>query len=989
MGEGGIALRQSRYRHKLVAIVCSAALLVGLLPAFAWSGPKAAASTATPRQPFEVNTQAQREDGYDRYLTEVGEAAYPNREIRIEAENYSALDDMDVALTEGSEGKSGGALHTAESGAVTWEVHVPEAGFYNIGIRYYNVEGKNSEIERGLLIDGETPFIEASSMFLQRVWKNETDAVERDAQDNDIRPRQIEQAMWQDSVLRDVTGYYQEPYSFYFSTGKHTLTLTSVREPVVIDTITLFQYERPIDYEDQLNIYEQHGYEPVAESTMIKVQGEDAAIKSHPTLYPIMDRSPTVEPYHVSHMRMNAIGGNNWRMPGQWIEWTVEVPEDGLYQLAFKSKQQFARGMTSTRALTIDGEAPFQEATELAFNYSADWNMTVLGEAEQGAPYLFYLAEGEHDIRLEVTLGELSPVLRTVEASILELNALYREIISFTGVVPDPYRDYQLDERIPGMKDELEKHSQIIGEVAAYMEGIEGETSDRTALLHTLVYQLQDMADKPETVPSRVETFKTNVGALGTWMFSVKEQPLSIDYFILSAPEVELPRAKATFWEKLVHEILAFFASFFTNYDQIGTMEETDDAVTVWVLTGRDQAQSLKKMIDHDFTSKTGININLQLVPGDVLLSATLAGKGPDVAIQVGNDVPVNFAMRNALYDVSQFEDFDEVAQRFHSSAMVPYEYQDGIYALPEQQIFPVLFYRKDILEELGLEVPQTWEEVYSMIPVLQKNNLQFGLPYHTVETAGTGVTEQLPPNPTYAMLLYQNDGVLYRDEGIESAVDSEPSIEAFKKWTEFFANYKLPIMFDFPNRFRTGEMPIGIAEYTVYNHLSVSAPEIRGLWDFAPVPGVEMDSGEIRRDVASRGFGGIMFQDAENKQGAWEFLKWWTQEGTQVDFGRELEGLMGPAARYPTANMAALEQLPWPSHDLDTLLGQWEWVHGIPEVPGGYFTGRHMDNAFRRVVLEGDDPREMIDLYIRYINEEITIKRKEFGLPLEKGAGS
>jgi ABC-type glycerol-3-phosphate transport system substrate-binding protein len=89
-----------------------------------------------------------------------------------------------------------------------------------------------------------------------------------------------------------------------------------------------------------------------------------------------------------------------------------------------------------------------------------------------------------------------------------------------------------------------------------------------------------------------------------------------------------------------------------------------------------------------------------------------------------------------------------------------------------------------------------------------------------------------------------------------------------------------------------------------------------------------------------------MMLENAGNKEAAWKFMKWWTDESTQIEYGREMEGLMGAAARYPTANIEALEQLPWPVKDYQNLKKQWEWVQGIPQMPGGYFTGRHLDNA-------------------------------------------
>jgi len=134
---------------------------------------------------------------------------------------------------------------------------------------------------------------------------------------------------------------------------------------------------------------------------------------------------------------------------------------------------------------------------------------------------------------------------------------------------------------------------------------------------------------------------------------------------------------------------------------------------------------------------------------------------------------------------------------------------------------------------------------------------------------------------------------------------------------------------------------------------------------------------------VTSTGVGTIMLKNAQDKEAAWEFMKWWTSAETQTKFGREMEGLMGAAARYPTANIEALDSLPWPVQDYANLKEQFQWVQGIPEVPGGYFTGRHLINAFYRVVVNGNnEPRETIIEYVEYIHDEIRAKRKEFGLP-------
>lgn len=929
-----------------------------------------------------------KKGGYDAYLAEHLNAGKPDADIRIEGESFSRTSGMQTAVLNDFEGSRGQSVRTGDAGSITWTFQVGQPGLYHIEMKFFTIKGKDSDIERELAIDGESPFKEAKSLLFNRIWKDEKGEFDRDERGNDTTPAQVEAPMWQTALLKDATGYYEEPYFFYFSEGKHELTLTSIKEPLVINYLQLTKSENTPTYEQLAAQYKQKGYTE-AKDVMIRIQGEKAARKSTPTLMPYNDRSsPAIEPYSVSKLRNNAAGGWAWRMPGQWIEWEFDVPEDGLYQIAVKNRQNYLNGMSSLRTLYVDGEIPFKEARRIGFPYDVPWQMTVLGQ-DARSPYLFYLAKGRHAIRLEVTLGELAPILRATESSILELNAMYRQIISFTGVVPDSFRDYALEKRIPDMIGTFRRQSERLSTIAGIIQG-PGGGNDRSALLNTLAYQLKDMADRPDTVPGRLGSFKNNVGALGGWLLMMNEQPLAVDFLIVSSPGAELPDPDATNWHKFKSGAAAFAASFYENYDEFDSGDKSGKSVSVWITTGRDQAQTLKRLIDDSFTRQTGIKVNLKLVSADILLPSTVSGEGPDIALQVGNEVPVNFATRGALQSLSDFPDFDEVAKRFNGSAMVPYQYNGQSFGLPEQLTFPVLFYRKDIIEdELKLKVPQTWDDVYALIPELQKHNLQFGLPQRGLNAqgneAGTNDIITLPISPTFAMMLFQHDGKFYKDDDKRSALDDETAIREFKKWTELYVNYKLPIQIDFANRFRTGEMPIGIIDYTMYNKLAVFAPEIKGLWEFAPVPGTVAADGSIRRDVASGGTSAMMFKHAADKESSWAFLKWWTSKETQLAFGRAMEVRLGSSARYPTANLEALTQLPWPTKDLTKLMEQMKWARGIPEVPGGYMTGRHVDNAFRKVVVQGEDPRETMDYYVRYMNEEITAKRKEFNLPYAK----
>ena len=88
----------------------------------------------------------------------------------------------------------------------------------------------------------------------------------------------------------------------------------------------------------------------------------------------------------------------------------------------------------------------------------------------------------------------------------------------------------------------------------------------------------------------------------------------------------------------------------------------------------------------------------------------------------------------------------------------------------------------------------------------------------------------------------------------------------------------------------------------------------------------------------------------SKRKNEAWKFLKWWMSEETQTNYGNEIENILGVGGRVATANINALNKLPWAVKDYRQLTAQLNWIKAIPEVPGGYFTSRHITNAFYTV---------------------------------------
>lgn len=939
---------------------------------------------------FAAFTAAAEGLDYAEYLKLYQDVPTPERELIIQAADYQKAAGP-RKISRAWPNLAPWVLVTGELGYVEWEFEMEEAGLYNIEIEYYPTAGRRIAIERAILINGELPFQEAEYLSFPRIWGDREETVRRDRAGNEIRSPQVEKPFWRQVFLSDSLGYYAEPFQFYFKKGKNRLRLAAQAEPLSISRLRICQAQSPPNYSELLSRYEASGYEETSGIT-VKIQGQEAVYRSEPILFPVFDQGdPTVEPYHPAQIRLNSIGGHRWSQAGQFITWEFEVPESGLYQIAIKAKQDQRRGALSNRRIYINGQVPLKELEAVSFPFSQFYNLEPLGGRE---PYLFYLEEGKNELTLEVVLGDLAEWIRLTRQSLYELTSLYREIIMITSATPDPLRDYDLENRIPQLFTRLAGQELVFRQMQEFFQTYTGQRGGHTELLNRIAHMLGRMVDKPHTIPKLLGEFRDNIGALGAWISETEGQPLQIDYILVTSPGQKMPKASPTFVDTLKHEAKAFIASFFHDYTSVGFTEAAEagkgEKIKVWLGLGRDQGQILKEMIEDTFTPETGIAVELELINemNSLLIPAIIAGTAPDVAIGAAD---MELAFRGALLDLTRFPDFNEISQRFKKSALLPFRFRDQVYALPESQGFPMLFYRQDVLSDLGVAVPQTWDDVFDVIPILQRNNLDFGL------EASVG---------SYTTFLYQLGVPLYKEDAIETNLDSEAAVASLRKLTDLFTLYGLPLAYDVANRFRLGEMPLVITSYGLYNTLQVFAPELRGQWGFAPIPGTVMADGTINRAapvgsttmagggtaslnqsqamtaaVPAGTTGAVIMAGSLQPEKSWEFLKWWTREDTQARFGRELESLMGSAARYATANIEAMAQLPWRPAEREALMEQWAWVEGVPPVLGGYYVTRQFDWLFRAVVLQNEPLRESILEYDLAANKEIERKRLEFGL--------
>lgn len=962
-------MRNKKLHKKIISTILSC-----IIPISCLNGSITANSAENSDTYYPISAEQSDILSYSQYYDKYINKNRPESEIILKGTEYKSAENG--TFSTGSFGTEGNIrddvlIWESAEGNLSYEIQVAETGVYALEISYFPIESNSNKIELSMKIDGETPFATASRLVLNKLWVNECDIYE-DSRGNQIRPTQIQRGMWIKTVVGDSDGLFSTPLLFYLEKGTHEISFASERGEFAIEYLKFFNPQELPTYADYSHSAD---FSDNGNSKVIRIEAEDAIYKSDASLCPSADNSSYLtSPSDPVKVVYNTIGKDSWKKAMQQLTWEIsadEVGDGGWFRIGIKSKQDKMRGLCSNRRIYIDGQVPCKELDCVKFPYNTDWK-NVIPKAGNGEDIYIYLAGGQaHTITMECVVGEIGDSLRKLETSVTELNEFYRNILMITGPSPDKYTDYYVHEKIDGLITGFMRISKQLKDAQSEIEALTGSKGSEASALENMAVILDKCVEKPLKIPEYLGQIKNNTASISSWILEYRDQPLELDYIELATENGKFTSCKEKLGKSLSFGLKSFFGSFFEDYTTLSD-ETGEEAVEVWVALGRDQAQIIKEMTENQFIPEYDIPISINLVTGGIV-EATLAGKGPDVGLFLGGEFPVNLASRGLLVDVSQFPEYNSTITQFQKNALTHYQYEGGTYGLPISQTFPMMFYRTDILTELGYtSPPETWTELIDMLPAIQRNYMNVGL-----VLPPANISPATESGHTFATLLLQKGQGYYNEDLTKSDLDSTKSVQAFEQWTDFYTKYSFEQNYDAFSRFRTGEYPIVIANYTFANQLTTASPEITGLWDFCPVPGTEQADGNISHATNSSGSGAVIFKQVENAENAWEFIKWFTSAEIQTEFATRTEGLLGTLGRFDTANTQALSQLSWSAEELRRLTAQQAELTEIPVIPSSYAVTRNIMNAFRETVNQGENPRDTMIWYNRDINDEIQRKRE------------
>ncbi len=836
---------------------------------------------------------------------------------------------------------------------VTLVLEAPVSGLYSLSIDYRSFGDNILPTNLSLRVNGDQAYKELENLMFSDYWASGETFYDRYGNESIAMP--VKDTEWHSTQLHDSLFMDSRPLLIPLEKGHNQLVFQINEGKVEFGDVRL-----EAGYKNQ----SLPTGEPASGNQYIIIEAEDMTYRNSPNIRTDMEFNTKLTPYDPELKVQNMLAEANFRDPGRWVEYDFDVVEDGYYHLMMRYRQSLKSGFKVYRTIYIDGVKPSQAFDNVEFDNNRKFEDKTLDET-------IFLEAGSHTLRVQVTVDPLRDGITVINQVASEISDMALAINKMTGGNTDKYRDFELEKYGLDVESNLLTWSEEISQVYELLLDVQGvKKSGEIELLNVAAKTLSQLAENPNQLPQNLTQFSYGQSSVRQNLVSVVQnltrQSLSLDKITFYQEDAQLPKTMGPV-ASLKSNWKHFIASF-TMPDYDPSYEE-DDALTIWLNWPRQYIEIIQRMVDQDFTPETGIKVNLAVVPDQQkLILANASGKAPDGAIGINSTFVYDLALRGALVNLREMEGFNEVGKRFAPGMLIPGVFDEGIYALPETFNFWVMFYRKDMIDQ----VPDNMDQVREMLPELKRLGQGFNL--HVSNLINKPYAATMP-------FVFQSDAQLFEAGQTQVDLENPNMISGLKYLTENFTIYDMEYeILSFYQGFRDGRLPIGISDYGTYNLLTNAAPELTGLWGIAPYPGLVGEDGQVTRYTSGAAQSALLFSQSDQQEEGFEFLKWWMSADVQTEFAYTLQATLGNEYLWNSANLEAIARSPWSEKDKEIIMEQLMWAQEAPRVPGGYIIERELGNILASVVTEDVNIRTATDLAEKRINQEIMRKLEEFG---------
>ena len=867
------------------------------------------------------------------------------------------------------------ALYVAAGETLCLNVELVKAASYYIEVDYFVPDSMLMTTRTAVSVNGQ---LVESAIPLPAWWINDTNyAVDEFGNQLCRMPQRLYE--WENVRLNSSLYQYRQGIAFDLSAGPNCIELQISETDVYISRITLVGKTDVVNYQQWRS--EQVSMRDEASGKLVPLEGEHFSFQSNAQIHAAKSRDVNLSPFSAEYSTVNSLDGISWENASDAVTWTLTAPVNGYYAIALGYRQNDKTDMPSWRQISIDGQVPFTEFYNYPFAYTGNQNKNEIFTVD-GETVYFYLTAGEHTITLCSTAERSCTANEAVKKIVTDMNQLALDIRAVTGGKSDENREWNIEKNIPTLRTRLENLVEQMEELEVLLTEQNGADSSASTVKDSRNTILQYLNKKKglDRLVNNISVFAQASGSMAESISQISEtllaQPLTVDRIYLVGRDAKLPAANVNALSSAWREMRKLLCSY--NAGEDGGQQLSADTLNVWVLGSAPQVETLKQLVSEQFG--TG-NVNVSILQDESkLLLAVASGETPDVVLGGSRTKPYDFGLRDSAYDLTQFDDFKEYASQFQAAYFVPFIEGDAVYALPQTVNVYATFYRKDILESLELEVPESWDSLIEMLPTLYRNGLSVNT---TIANAGS-----VKPLVFTQPLIQQYGGTLYTEDGLHVSFGETETMQAFTLMTEMYTKYSMPTtVSNFYLSFRNGTIPVGVSDIGTYLLLRTAATEINGAWEIAPAIGVRQEDGSINNDYPAVASPCYILDNTDDPDRAWTFLKWWMSEETQLRFSEMLCTTYGDAYLWLSANLNALERCSViPAADKQVILTQLRNCEEIPCHPAWMLVERSLSNAWNSVVFSGVDVRTALDRAITDENREIERKLLEFGFIDDQG---
>lgn len=844
-----------------------------------------------------------------------------------------------------------------EGESCSFLIQVPESARYTLSFDARTTGNNILPSSAKLLVNGEPISEQMRSIKLTDVWRSGEKQYDRYG--NECLAMPVRELKWCRTYLYDTAYLSGSPGTVYLEKGENEITFTMKEGSAEFGNL----------YLEGSTVLPGDALDDQGGTELIVMEAEDMSERDLANIRTDSEFNTEVTPCDPTVRKQNIVAEDSFRSAGSTITYEFDVKTAGYYYVTVDYRQSEKSGFPVYRNILIDGSIPSKGFENVKYDYARKFT-------RQKGEIPVWLDAGRHSVSIQASIAPVSDAIRALTELNDELNSLSLAASKISGGNVEKFRDFDLSEFDLDVEGKLRDWIDRIDQVYEDLALLNPEVSDlgEITLLKVATATLKKLAKKPDDFCKYLDEFSLGESSARNQIVLVMEQlyqsPMGLDKVMVHQRDAKLP-GKISFWKALKLQAVHFFRSF-RSQEYTPSYDESGDALQVWVSRPRQYLEIMQRMADSDFTEKTGIKVDLSIVPDqNKLILANASGKTPDAAIGINSNLVYDLAVRGSLYNMREFDNFAEVAGRVPPGLLIPGACDEGMYAIPETFNFWVLLYRTDILESLGLKVPDSMDDVRQMLPELKRRGLEFN--NHVANLAARPYAATMP-------YILQSGGTLFEPGSSYCQIDSEEVLSGLTYLTENFTIYDMEYeVLSFYQNFRSGKMPLGISDYGTFKLLINAAPEIADDWAIAPYPGITDEFGNVLRYTSGAAESSVIFSSAERAGDAWAFIDWWMSDEIQSEFAYTLQSTLGNEYLWNSANMEAIMDSPWSYDHKQVIQEQLKWTVEAPRVPGGYMIERELGNAVNYIVLDGMNVREAADDANKRINREIEKKLEEF----------